>query len=361
VLCTLLAAGCEAADQDAVESPPEQRSGPVRAAKDPAADAVTRRLAQRHAPLVLLAPRERWGPVGTKAFLRRSVLWWADAEKCPDRKVAVGLRLPEQRNEAEDWLYMWGLGRGKAYWRSPTDRRCDSADGRIEASDLTRPHQRAGRRPGVPLRQGFYLDLDDRAKARLRGPVAPRLAAPVYVERRDERFAGDRAIRLSYWMLFPVNAAARDRSPTASSSGAHEGDWERLDVVLAYRRRGSAPQPTAVTVYLGDAGARELPWSTVPEIDARTGRRAAARPVVTLAAGSHTPMLRRCQTCQRWHVWQRVVLARHEPWYGYGGAWGDVGRDSSSTGPLGPRDLPLLPPVVLTREEIRGSAPIRGR
>jgi hypothetical protein len=55
-----------------------------------------------------------------------------------------------------------------------------------------------------------------------------------------------------------------------------------------------------------------------------------------------------CPRCPQWRTWEKLVDAAAQPWYGFGGAWGDVGGMSGTTGPLGPsryktRGLSLSP------------------
>jgi hypothetical protein len=43
-----------------------------------------------------------------------------------------------------------------------------------------------------------------------------------------------------------------------------------------------------------------------------------------------------CVACPVWRTWESLVEATNEPWYGFGGAWGDVRGGAAPSGPLGP-------------------------
>jgi hypothetical protein len=48
-----------------------------------------------------------------------------------------------------------------------------------------------------------------------------------------------------------------------------------------------------------------------------------------------------CPSCPQWLSWQNLRDALVEPWYGFGGAWGGVGRMRDTTGPLGPSNYKI--------------------
>lgn len=275
------------------------------------------------APLVQLAPDERRRPASARWFIENAVLWFADGGRCGNRKVAVGRTLPEQRSKDRsdvDWIYPFALGAGPyAYYRNLYDARCELVfDRRIYADQLSRPHDEGPRPDDLRPGGGFYLDLVDE----VRGGPDSLGKTPVYVERAD---AGDGEVRLTYWMLFGANA------PPGRPEGTHEGDWERIDVLL----KTDGPnryEPRAVQLVTADGGTRELPWRSL-ESDGW-------HPVVTSARGSHTmsPATpgQRCGDCIQWRTWRTLADARKQLWYGFGGAWGAARKTSATTGPLGP-------------------------
>jgi hypothetical protein len=262
------------------------------------------------APLLQLAADEPWRPVGAGWFIARSSLWFAEDRGCADRKIAVGRELPEQQNATIYWIFLTGLGDGPEdnYYRSPYGVRCRSnIDVRVYADEPTRPHDPGPRRDGVRSGQGYYLSLADGGRPGT--PIAAEARAPVYVERTDE---GDGGVRLTYWLLFGMHGM-----PGAADS--HEGDWERVDVLLS-DLGDDVYQPLGVQ--LEGVGA--------------THPLQGKRPVVRLAPGTHEPTLGRCRGCVPWRSWRLLEDARDQPWYGFGGAWGEPGRSDATTGPLGP-------------------------
>jgi hypothetical protein len=271
------------------------------------------------APEIALAPDEPHRPVGSRWLLDRSVLFFAEERGCADRKIAVGRRLGAQRSGPIDWLFVTGLGtRGRNYWRNPHDARCELRDVEVFADELTRPHDPGLRVEGLTPGEGFYLDLEDWAR---RGQ--PRGApVPAYYERQDE---GDSLERLTYWLLFPM-------SGRAARGAAHEGDWERVDVLLERHEEGRFT-PQAVRLHSG-RGTRDLAWS---ELSLSEGR----HPVLAAARASHalSPVDGDCGRCERWTTWSELADVRAQPWYGFGGAWGEPGARSATTGPLGPHPL----------------------
>ncbi|HWM09236.1 MAG TPA: hypothetical protein VNO82_07820 [Solirubrobacteraceae bacterium] len=277
------------------------------------------------APLVELAANERWRPASTAWFIDNSVLWFADGGPCKDRKVAVGRTLPEQRSkepmQGVDWIYPVGLGAGQyAYYRNLHDKRCELiGKRRIYADQLSRPYDEGPRPKGLPAGGGFHLDLVDE----VRGGPGSLGKTPVYVERANE---GDGEVRLTYWMLFSMNA------PPGQPAETHEGDWERVDVLL----ETDGPNryvPRAIRLVAADGAARELAWRTLERSDGK-------HPILTSERGSHTlaPAAAgaRCGNCVQWQTWNTVTDARKQRWYSFGGAWGAIGKTSATTGPLGP-------------------------
>jgi hypothetical protein len=275
------------------------------------------------APLVQLPRDERWRPMSARWFLERAVFGFAEDRGCADRKIAVGRTLPEQRGGSIDWIFPHGLG-AKApspYYRNPYGARCElNFDVRVYANQPTRPHDRDRRVGGLRPGEGFYMDLTDAARV---GPATAD-GVPVYTDRTDE---GDSAVRLTYWMLYGMN------EPKGRPAATHEGDWERIDVLL-HTAGDNRYEPQAVQL-TSDAGVRDVPW--------RSLERAGTHPVISAARGSHAaspaPSGERCAGCTEWRTWEKLRDVRDELWYGFGGAWGEIGSTSATTGPVGPHPV----------------------
>ena len=117
----------------------------------------------------------------------------------------------------------------------------------------------------------------------------------------------------------------------------HEGDWERVVVYLD--QNDPKRQPPAWVVFHQHATNAARRWQEVRKQD-RT------HPIVYCAIGSHaslpSPDYGHIDVGdpdgRRWTTWAdgSLLPVAEEPWYGFGGAWGKVGKVRDSTGPLGP-------------------------
>lgn len=296
------------------------------------------------APLVWLHPEETRMPASGRWFLARARLKFADDHGCPDRLVAVGRRLRSERTEVTNWIFVDWLGGRPTYWRSPYDVHCELDDDRAYYADQhTRPYGGSRRAEGIGEREGWYLDLVADARS---GQGRPRRSGrrtllegvPAYVERRDERVGGSPGLRLTYWLLYAMNEP-RDHDGRIERALAHEGDWERVDVLLR-RLGGDRYAPHAVVLH-ADAESRELPWRDV--FHARgDGTEGGAHPLLLAARGSHAMAAasseRRCGDCPQWRTWRNLHETSELAGYDFGGAWGDIGAGEATTGPLGPHD-----------------------
>lgn len=286
------------------------------------------------APLVRLHQKERWLPMGAHWSIDRSALWFSEGRGCGDRKIAVGRALRSQRTVVVDWLSVPGIGKGPSYyqrdWYGPT---CDERQPyEFSANQLTRPHDKADRVKGLGLTAGFYLDLMDWARQGhpLRGG---QVTAPAYVERHAEDVDGEPGLRLTYWLLYGMNEPLGPRGPIGGAT--HEGDWERIDVLLQNGDDRDEYVPVAVRLHAGDAQ-RDVPWTSVR----RGGLQGSDHPLVSAARGDHSltisPRGDICNGCSQWRTWPTLADAGKQPWYGFGGAWGEPGPTLETTGPLGP-------------------------
>lgn len=115
----------------------------------------------------------------------------------------------------------------------------------------------------------------------------------------------------------------------------HEGDWERVTVYLD-RTDPENAAPESVLFYRHSTNTPRK-WANV-ERDSET------HPVAYSAIGSHaslpTPGFGQIDVGDpdgpRWRTWGDLSSIVEQPWYGFGGAWGRVGKVRDATGPLGP-------------------------
>ena len=207
--------------------------------------------------------------------------------------------MPELQNDVVDWLFHYGLAAGPTYYRNPYLPDCElDFEVGVDADQLTRPFDPGPRAEGLAPFQGFYLDLEDEHRA---GPPTDdaTIDVPVYAERTDE---GDGGVRLTYWMLFGMHA------PEGRPVRVHEGDWERVDVLLDDL---GEDRYVPHTVEVGPAPIERrvrVPWSSVRRADG-------SHPIVQLARGSHTPLAshdRDCAGCLAWPTWQTLSNAPDE-------------------------------------------------
>jgi hypothetical protein len=115
----------------------------------------------------------------------------------------------------------------------------------------------------------------------------------------------------------------------------HEGDWERVTVYLDQADPESAA-PASVAFYRHSTNTFRK-WESVD-------KEAGTHPVAYSAIGSHaslpTPGFGHIDVGDpdgpHWRTWEDLASIVEQAWYGFGGAWGRVGKVRDSTGPLGP-------------------------
>jgi hypothetical protein len=287
------------------------------------------------APAIALDARERWFPTGAQWFIDRSVLWWSMNLGCPDRIVAVGRELKAAKDSNR--LDPRRLGSHDPYTRSeslapPECRFLPSP--RFRANQHVRPFDDKDPSLQLPQTEGFYLDLKDEFRPGPRtkdddGRPGVDPSVPIYAETKTEQVDGKPGLRISYWMLYGRHQPnhgfdARHWEPT------REGDWERLDALLQHEPGSDSYTPTAVSAR-AEGRRRQIPWDNLKHID-RT------HPAMDAGRWDHdlTPTSKQCSRCTHWQTWRNVKDLAKQPWYGYGGAWGEFHATSAKTGPIGP-------------------------
>ena len=117
----------------------------------------------------------------------------------------------------------------------------------------------------------------------------------------------------------------------------HEGDWERITVYLDENDPEGA-LPASVAFYRHSTNTFR-PWSKV--------EKDSTHPVAYCAIGSHASLPSwdfgyidvGDRDGPRWKTFEDLTHIVDEAWYGFGGAWGRLGKVRDSTGPLGPGAL----------------------
>lgn len=314
------------------------------------------------APLVHLHSAEKLMPMSADAFLKNSWLAWAHDGGCDDW-VPDGSHRERPKDAAADRgaFDHTRLAGPAAYEHVGTDADCDEVKAPVfGANEHTRPFDTRERPRGLEAQEGFYLDLDDArrsgtAKVEMQGAQAVLAPMPVYYERLADKVDGQPALRITYWTFYGLS------QPPGSQPGTrflvHEGDWERVSVLLKLGENQGDYLPISVRYHAHD-GSRDVPWAAVKRVGTG-GSSDSTHPVVFSAVGSHASYWRAgsyenvfvaagrrrfavfdraiaCSKCPHWRTWESLLDAKTQRWHGYGGAWGNVGSDPGFTGPLGP-------------------------
>jgi hypothetical protein len=315
------------------------------------------------APLVSLHSSEPVAPMSVDLFLRNSRLYWEFPPRCPVRRkfIAGPLTTTAQWRAlgSGGFKQAGGCGHGDVYATSYYTRPYDKGRMFVRHADLTG-------------REGFYLDLDNGLRIRKPATVTERghrvlEPSPVYFERHDEAGAdGSARVRFTYWFFYPRNTPT-GLADILNSVGKffdhelsldHEGDWERISV-LTQRISADLWLPLLVRFHEHDKF-MDRPWQLVHKArDDDTGLM--THPRAFVAKGNHATYphpgrfahkltvfgvrttlddeVQACRRCPWWATWkppEMLIDATQQPWYGFGGAWGQVGIQSEFTGPLGP-------------------------
>lgn len=329
------------------------------------------------APLVHLDAREPAFPMSAETFLDNSWLVWGH-DGCADYAIALKSHL--ERPESKRAQIMGSFDRtrlaGAAAYAHAAG--CKDRGATFTAADHTRAFDAKARRAGLPAKDGFHLDLWDERRAgerrvRKEGAQQYLQKTPVYTERSIERDAGQPALRITYWLFYGLSIPPGPKSVTRLI--AHEGDWERVSVLLRDGPVAGQYMPLSARYHYHDES-RDVPWAAVDRVG--VGSDAPTHPVAFSARGSHATypranryenvfkikgqrrfavwdLARACAECPQWRTWEMLLDAKAQLWYGFGGAWGRAGSIGGTTGPLGPsrykiRGLGAAPENALARE-----------
>ena len=330
-------------------------------------------LAAKYAPIIVLHGDDKLRPSSAEWFIARSELRWASGRRLDGVAVRnVGDKVDPKA---------LGAAASKPYRHEG-----------FVASALTRPlDNHSARAPNLPLEQGFFLRLRD--ESFYRGPKRGALRAywdfdestasitywlfypasspPLGILRAGEQLgtegppteevpealeAADAAAKLEeFHRAYPGLAAATEppeealvgdvidrlkvvgegvRALLRADDVLHEGDWERVTVYLDADDPTDA-DPAGVALYRHSTKSFE-PWNRV--------ERDGTHPIAYSSIGSHatlpTPDFGFIDVGDRngprWETAEKLAQVEEQPWYGFGGAWGRLGKVRDSTGPLGP-------------------------
>ena len=259
----------------------------------------------RYAPLVFLAPGETHRPSDASLFIKNSRLRWSHDSGQSDDEIAdkghVNARKLGDGGYSDQVQDLLGSKHG-----DPIDSNQDARpkDGKGDGGD-----------------EGFFLDLDNSHHE----SAGPGTNMPVY----DEAVAGH---YITYWFFYAYN-----QGPAPGGIDNHEGDWERISIKLDQHNRATA------VAYYQHTGHEVKRWREAPK--------QGSHPLVFSAKGSHASydsagdkdlgvplglVKDHAGRGAQWKTWQHMKNARAQAWYGYGGAWGEVGDIKDTTGPQGP-------------------------
>lgn len=299
----------------------------------------------KYAPLVYLHSNDAYRPGDPMTFIRGSALRWSHQSpslRCGDYTDA-------ERGEVDAARLGQSASLPYVHWpRINTENSCDLRTNipPLAAYEHTRPfdgserHNVLGQEEGY-LREGYYLDPDDEDNE-LRAGIG--VGAPVFYEYVPRKY-------VAYWFFYPYNEFRLENPQVGSSFPiqSHEGDWERVSIQL-----DAENLPVNIFFY-GHSGGLLAHWSTIHLYDG-------THPIVFSAKGGHASYpevgeyntelcvpfrgcaLDRTDAGMQWRTWDNLLKVESQPWYGFGGAWGEVGElpaigelsGSHWTGPLGP-------------------------
>ena len=350
---------------------------------------VIEEIAAKHAPLVFLHHADKLRPCSADWFLARSSLRWATGLGLEgDEVTGTGGQVDATRlGAASSNPYRVGRHPANALTRPLDDNAARGAEPPLAQGFFLRLREDAfargdkGRSSDRSVYAGTttYWDYDERARAMTYWLFYAGSSPPLGILRMDEQIglksrdaAGasadeqpppelEAATAASYLEEFQqaYPGLAREVEPVGQPRGfgdalqhlhivaagvqallreddvLHEGDWERVTVYLDQGDPEGAP-PASMAFYRHSTNTFRT-WDSVDKYDG-------THPVAFSAIGSHaslpTPGFGHIDVGDpagsRWRTWEDLAPVDRQPWYGFGGAWGRLGRVRDSTGPLGP-------------------------
>lgn len=310
----------------------------------------------KYAPVVYLHSDDEYRPGDPMMFIRGSELKWSHQAQnllvpCDDHSDAERGTIDATRlgAAATSPYSHWP----KVHSETSCDHRTDIPP--LAAYERTRPFDGAERQNVLGqekdyMKEGYYLDPDDDDNELRNGvETGPSVfpGAPVFYEYVEHQY-------VTYWFFYPYDKFEVGLPyPTSIPDQEHEGDWERISFQL------DSNDVLQKAFYYGHKDGMPLSLGSI-EFEG-------THPVVYSAKGSHAsyphvgddyatevPLLHdHTDRGPKWFTWNNILKVESQPWYGFGGAWGEVGElpvitipifsdifgnlsGSDWTGPLGP-------------------------
>jgi hypothetical protein len=291
---------------------------------------------QRYAPYVWLHSSESAYPDSAPRFIANSRLRWSHWN-CPDHAVEN----PDGSDASYDAIDQsrLGEGAGDGAYSHPGNliqgEICLHGSRDYLANEFTRPRDEKPERVTQGA-EGMFLELKN---GEHKGN--PTLTDdPVYYNYVPQHY-------VVYWFFYAYNNFSFHLFPEK-----HEGDWEHVAVRLDANNR-----PLQVAYYRHGCDPTIVDWTDLA--NGSQGSLNGTHPVVYSGLGSHASYPTPGEnggfaTCQPfpdqtdagtpWSTWLNVQDEHAQQWYGFGGAWGELGNDLKipgipgdlTTGPLGP-------------------------
>jgi hypothetical protein len=338
-------------------------------------------VAARYAPLVVLHGDDKLRPSSADWFVERSGLRWATGRGLDGEQVQETGLDPTRLGAASGNPYRHGDYAASARTR-PLDNHAGRGDRppveqgfflRLREESSARGDKGTSSDPAVYAGATTYWDYEEDVRALTFWLFYPGSSPPLGILRAGEQIgtrgppteavpteleAADAAAKLEeFRRAYPelADQAETETVPTRGISDVieklkvvaegvrallraddvlHEGDWERITLYLDEADPEGAP-PASVGFYRHSTNTFKK-WSTI--------EKEGDRPVVYCAIGSHAslpdPDFGQIDVGDRdgprWRTWEELAPIAEQPWYGFGGAWGRLGRVRDATGPLGP-------------------------
>ena len=338
-------------------------------------------VAARYAPLVVLHAKDKLRPSSADWFVERSGLRWATGRGLDGEQVQETGLEPTRLGAGSADPYRRGEYRASARTR-PLENH-PGRDGRppVDQGFFLRLREESSARgdkgtstdPSVYAGATVYWDWEENVRALTFWLFYPGSSPPLGILRAGEQIgtrgaptetvpteleAADAAAKLEEFRRAYPDLSAEAEAAAVPTRGIgdviqklkvvaegvrallraddvlHEGDWERITLYLDEADPEGAP-PASVGFYRHSTNTFKK-WSNVEQ--------EGDHPVVYCAIGSHAslpdPDFGHIDVGDRdgprWRTWTDLAPIAEQPWYGFGGAWGRLGKVRESTGPLGP-------------------------